>query len=116
MANLIGKSTLTAPRQVGAYDKIKDLSAGEHWSKEEQEEHINVLEPRAVFLGLKALCGSESNTHIQLYYDNTSSCAYLRKFWGKKRYLNVLAIDIWNWCISRIIHLSISHVAGCLNV
>ena len=57
-------------------------------------------------MGLKALCGSESNTHIQLYCDNTSSCAYLRNFGGKKRYLNVLAIDIWNWCISRSIHLS----------
>ena len=67
-------------------------------------------------MGLKALCGSESNTHIQLYCDNTSSCAYLRNFGGKKRYLNVLAIDIWNLCISRSTHLSISHVAGCLNV
>ena len=78
--------------------------------------HINVLELRAIFFGLKALCGSESNTHIHLYCDNTLSCAYLRNFGGKKRYLNVLAIDIWNWCISCNIHLSISHVAGCLNV
>ena len=30
--------------------------------------------------------------------------------------MNILAIDIWNWCISRNIHLSISHVAGCLSV
>ena len=67
-------------------------------------------------MGLNALCRSESNTHRQLYCDNTSSCAYLRNVWGKKIYLNVLAIDIWNLCISRNIHLSISHVAGCLNV
>ena len=51
MANLIGKSTLTALRQVGAYDKTKDLSTRGHWSKEEQEDHINVLEPRTMFLG-----------------------------------------------------------------
>ena len=101
---------------MGAYDKTKDLRTGGHWSKEEQEDLINVLELRALFWGLKALCGSESNTHIQLYCDNTSSCAYLRNFGGKKRYLNVLAIDICNWCISHSIHLSISHVAGCLNV
>ena len=67
-------------------------------------------------MGLKALCGSESNIYIQLYCDNTSSFAYLRNFGGKKRYLNVLAIDIRNLCISRNIHLSISHVTGCLNV
>ena len=52
MANLIGKSTLTAPRQVGgAYDKTKDLCTGGHWSQEEQEDHINVLELRAIFWG-----------------------------------------------------------------
>ena len=30
--------------------------------------------------------------------------------------MNVLAIDIWNWCSSGNIHLSISHVAGFLTV
>ena len=77
----------------------------------------NFLELRAIFLWLKALCGTESNTHIQLYCDTASSYAYSRNLGGeKKRYLNVLAIDIWNWCISRSIHLSISHVAGCFKV
>ena len=67
-------------------------------------------------MGLKAPCASEFNTHIQLYYDDTSSCTYLINYWGKKRYFNVLGIDILNWCISCNIHLSISQVAGCLNV
>ena len=79
------------------YDKIRDLRTGGHCSKEEQEEHINVLELRAIFLGLKAVCDTESNTHIQLYCDNTSNYAYLRNFGKNKKYLNVLAIDIWNW-------------------
>ena len=48
-----GKHTLTAPRQVGAYDKTKKIHTGGHWSKEEQEDHNNVLELRAIFLGLK---------------------------------------------------------------
>ena len=65
---------------------------------------------------LKALCGTESNTHIQLYCDTTSSYAYFSNFRGKQRYLNALAIDIWNLCISRNNHLIISHVAGCFNV
>ena len=67
-------------------------------------------------MGLKALCGTESNTHIQLHCNNTSSCAYLRNFWGTKIHLNVLAIDIWNWCIPSNIHFSISPVARILNV
>ena len=62
MANLIAKSTLTAPRQVGggggSYDKTKDLLTGGQWPKEEHEYRINVLDLRAILLGLKALCGS----------------------------------------------------------
>ena len=69
----------------GAYDKTKDLRTRGHWSIKEQEDHINVLELGAIFLGLKALCGSEANTHIKLYCDNTASRAYLRNFGGKKR-------------------------------
>ena len=84
--------------------------------EEEHEDYIDVLELGATFLGLKALCGTESNMYIQLYGHNTSSCAYLQSFRGKKRYLNVLANAIWNWCISRSIHLSVFHVAGILNV
>ena len=50
MANLIGW---------GAYDKTKDLRTGGHWSQEEQEDHINVLELRAIFLGLKVSNGAK---------------------------------------------------------
>ena len=99
----------------GAYDKTLDVHTGGHWSAEEHEDHINVLELRAVFLGLKALCSAESNIHIKLYCDNTTSCAYLQNFGGKKRELNDLAMDIWNWCIVRSIHLSVSFVAGISN-
>ena len=66
---------IDSSKQVGVYGKTKDLRTSGHWSKEEQIDHINVLELRAIFLGLKALCDTESNTHIQLYCDNTSSCA-----------------------------------------
>ena len=82
MTNLIGKSTLTAPGW-GRITKLKTSVQGDICQKE-QEDHINVLELTAIFLGLKALCGSESNTHIQLYCDNTSSFAYLRNFGRNK--------------------------------
>ena len=52
--------------------------------------------------------------HIQLYCNNTSFI--LTKFWGKEKYLYVLAIDIWNWCISHNIHLSAAHAEVFFNV
>ncbi|MEW8548280.1 MAG: reverse transcriptase domain-containing protein [Candidatus Thiodiazotropha sp.] len=100
----------------GAFDKTLDVHTGGHWSEEESQHHINYLELKAAFLGLKALCGSAYNVHIQVYMDNTTSCAYIANFGGKKKRLNELAIEIWNWCIARKIHLSVGHVSGSLNV
>ena len=65
---------------------------------------------RLYFGGLKALCSTESNTHIKLYCYNTLSCAYLQYFGWKEK------IDIWNWCISGNIHLSVPYVAGLHNM
>ena len=58
----------------------------------------------------------QSPIHLFNYIVITLQVVYTKKNWEKKWYLNVLAIDIWNWCISRNIHFRISHVAGCLNV
>ena len=101
MINRIGKSTMTAPRLVwGHTTKTETSVQGDIGQK---KDHIHVLELRAMFLALNTLCGKESKTHVQLFCDNTSSCAYLR-FFEKKIYLNVLATDIWNWCIYCNIH------------
>ena len=117
MVNQIGKSTQIVPKLVGGRTtKPRDIRRRGHWSAEEHENHINVLELRAIFLGPQALRSTELNIHIQLYCDNTTSCAYLQNFGGKKRDLNELAIDIWNWCTAHSIHLSVSHVAGISNV
>ena len=47
--------------------------------------------------------------------DNTTSCAYINKFGGKKTELDKLARDIWFWCLERKIHLSAAHVPGVSN-
>lgn len=47
--------------------------------------------------------------------DNTTSCSYVTKFGGTTEELNILARDIWFWCIERAIHLSVAHVPGVDN-
>lgn len=99
----------------GAFDETLNVKTGGHWSAEESKYHINFLELQAAFLGLKALCSDEVDIHLKLFMDNTTSCAYLANYGGKKRALNNLATDIWSWCINRNIHLSIGFVSGVLN-
>ena len=52
-----------------------DTSTGGFWSLEEQGNHINFLELKAVLLGLKSRCGAFSEKHILLQSDNTTAVA-----------------------------------------
>ena len=49
------------------------------WSLSEQEDHINILEMRAILLGLQSLCSTCSNTHIRVKTDNQTCVAYVNK-------------------------------------
>ncbi len=94
-----------------------DSSTGGRWSTLEQQAHINVLELKAAFFGLRSLCTHDKDVHIQLQLDNTTALAYLNKMGGtQSRPLNDLAYEIWQWCIERNIWLSAVHIPGKVNV
>ena len=93
----------------------RGLKAQGVWSVQEQGEHINFLDLKACQLGLLSLCKRMSDKHIQLLTDNTTACSYLAKFGGRKPELNKLAREIWEWCITRNIHLSVAHIPGVSN-
>jgi hypothetical protein len=100
----------------GACIKSQNLKTSGVWSENEKSYHINILELKACYLGLLALCSDKSHTHIRIYTDNTTCCAYINNFGGKSRVLNDIAREIWFWCIKRHIHLSAAHIPGVDNV
>ena len=59
--------------------------------------HIyNILELKAVFFGLKALCGTAKNNHILIRIDNTSAVAAIYKMGSTKSIdLDIVAQTIW---------------------
>ena len=91
---------------------------GGRWSFQEASDHINVLELRAVQLGLKSLCSKvKHQSGIKILCDNTTSVAYLKHKGGTRSSdCNQIAREIWQWCESRGIWLIISHVPGVDNV
>lgn len=97
----------------------RDVTTGQDisgvWSEGEKLHHINFLELKAAFLGLKGLCSHVVNEHIYLYLDNTTAIKYLSKMGGRKSDLNDLTREIWIWCAERKIVLSIFHVPGICN-
>ena len=62
---------------------MQNLTAVSTWTDELSHLHINVLELRAVWLGLQAFCHKLDNATIALMSDNTSA-AYLRNQGGDK--------------------------------
>ena len=89
---------------------------GGRWTPSEAEYHINILELLAAFFALKCFCSHMNNCHIQIQIDNTTALAYINNMGGSKsKELNQLAVQIWDWCISRNIWLSAVHIPGRLN-
>lgn len=94
-----------------------NVSTGGRWTLQEQEEHINVLEMQAALLGLQALCADLRDTHLKLLMDNTTAVAYVRQQGGSRSLkCNAIARDILQFCLTRNIWLSVSHIAGVDNV
>ena len=76
----------------------EDKSTQGIWSVEEQAIHINVLELKAAFLGLQALCANVTNAHIRMHIDNATAVVYINKFGGvHSTKCNEIAKKIWAW-------------------
>jgi len=105
-------------RESGGWGAIRDkLSAGGRWSYEESQSHINVLELKAVYLGLQSLCSSETGVHILVRSDNTCAISYVNNMGGcRSPECNAIAQSIWSWAIERNIWISASYIPGKENV
>ncbi len=93
------------------------VPTGGRWAPRERAFHINAKELLAVEFGLKSLLGQLKNKHIQIFSDNTTAVAFVRKMGGcKSRRCNAVALRIWNWALQRNNWLSIAYIPGVDNV
>ena len=77
------------------------------FSCDEKCYHINVLELLAVYYGLRALLDGESNCHIKVLSDNTTSVHCLNNMGScKSSNCDSITKKIWYWAIRRNIWLS----------
>ena len=92
-------------------------NVGARWSQEETELHINVLELKAVYLSLRSLCKEDSNKHIRIMSDNSTTVACINKQGSiKSAPCDRMTRYIWEFCLQRNIWLSAAHCPGVLNV
>ena len=61
---------------------LDQVTAGQ-WSPAETGQHINILELKAVFMGLQSqMCKEKQNCHIKILSDNTTTVSYLKNMGG----------------------------------
>lgn len=93
-----------------------DLETGGRWDVEEKEDHINVLELKAIYFGLKCLWDGHSEI-IKVYTDNTTALAYVNKKGGvRSDQCNEVAQDIWAWCENNELMIAATHIPGVENI
>ena len=93
---------------------LQELTASGIWSQDQSQLHINVLELRAIWLGLKAFSQRVENAKVALMSDNTSAVASPEKSGGTKSLaMSDLATDICLWAEKRE---WLRHLPGHLNV
>ena len=99
----------------GAWSSGGDKVFG-RWSSEESENHINVLELKAVLFGFQCLFSQTYNTSILVKSDNTTVVAYINKQGGTcSRVLCDMALDLWVFCIKRNLSICASYIPGVSN-
>ena len=94
-----------------------DISTGGRWLTVEKILHINILEIKAIYFGLKTLCNGQTNIHVRVKSDNTTAVAYINNMGGIKSIAcDEVVKELWEWCIERNIWVSAEHLPGVLNV
>ena len=88
------------------------------WSQEEMFWHTNPRELQAAYLALKIFSPPQINQlfHIQLQIDNQAAVSYINHLGGThSKLLCQLSLDLWNWSLSRQIHISARYIPGIFN-
>lgn len=87
------------------------------WSPSETENHINLLELKAAFIGLKCFAKDLTNSEILLRIDNTTAISYINRMGGVQyKHLNKITQEIWQWCEERSLFIFASYIKSKDNV
>lgn len=87
------------------------------WTEEELNLHINSLELKAAFFGLKCFASRLQKCEILLRIDNVTAISYINRLGGVQYpHLHSLAKQIWQWCETRDIYIFATYINTNQNV
>ncbi|KAJ8978475.1 hypothetical protein NQ317_006752 [Molorchus minor] len=95
----------------GAYCQGESVSGW--WSVEDKTHHINILELKAIFFGLKCFAKDLNCRNILIRTDNTTALACINKMGSvQHEMLNTLTRDIWLWCENKKLWIFASYISS----
>ena len=96
---------------------LLDQNVSGVWSAQEKLLHINLLEMKALFLGLQAFQEDVAGHHVTAMCDNSTVVAYVNKQGGTvSRSLCLLTSRLLRWTESFDVHLNARYLPGESNV
>ena len=99
----------------GAFSHSSSFTQG-RWSSSESRWHINYLELKAIFLGIRALFPGSSPISLLVRCDNISAVCYINHKGGtKSKSLCTLSLELWEYCLSHNIRLKAVYFRGSDN-
>lgn len=77
--------------------------------------NINVLELKAIYLGLISLCNIK-DSHVRVRTDSSTAVCYIKNQGGSVIPLLVISKQFWFWCIRNNVYNSAVHIPGSENL
>ena len=101
----------------GCYYPAQDRKFGGHWTLDESELHINVLELKAVYLSLMSIMSERRDVHLRIMTDNTTTMICITKQGSiQSDSCDRITRQIWDFALERNLWLSTAHCPGILNI
>lgn len=109
---------LTTDASLKGWGALMDtLCTQGRWSVEDNHQHINFLELKAIFLALRAFLPHLIGQTVVVRSDNTTAVSYINKQGGTASCtLCKMAITLWDLCIQCNIFIIVTRVPGMDNV
>ena len=83
------------------------------WDDTDKHLHINFLELKAIFFGLKCFASNLLDCNILLRCDNTTAISYINRMGSiQHQLLNSLTREIWQWCEQRSLWIFASYISS----
>ncbi|XP_030765284.1 uncharacterized protein LOC115889439 [Sitophilus oryzae] len=87
------------------------------WASSDRNSHINILELKAIYLGLKCFTRFLKNCHILIRCDNTTAVACVNRMGSiQHNILNNMTRKIWEFCEQRNNYIFASYIQSSENI